>query len=75
MENAALEFHKGEEYVIIGDTTGVSEGIADEIRVETGGEMQCVQSVKRGVTFSMEHAGQVRRRDRLYRMTPLTSNV
>ena len=75
VENAALEFHKGEEYVIIGDTTGVSEGIADEIRVETGGEMQCVQSVKRGVTFSMEHAGQVRRRDRLYRMTPLTSNV
>jgi putative protease len=75
VENAALEFHQGEEYVIIGDTTGVSEGVAGEIRVERGGQMECVQSVERGSTFSMEHAGQVRRRDRLYRMTPLTTNV
>ncbi len=75
VENAALEFHQGEEYVIIGDTTGVSEGVAGEIRVERGGQMECVQSVERGSTFSMEHTGQVRRRDRLYRMTPLTTNV
>ena len=75
VENAALEFHQGEEYVIIGDTTGVSEGVAGEIRVERGGQMECVQSIERGSTFSMEHTGQVRRRDRLYRMTPLTTNV
>jgi putative protease len=71
VENAALEFNSGDEYVLIGDTTGAIEGVAGEIRIEKDGTMEAVDSVPRTATFSMVHSGEARRRDRLYRMTPL----
>ncbi len=72
VENAALEFSTGDDYVIIGDTTGAVEGTAGEIRVEAdGGAMSAVDTAPRTSTFSMAHQGEARRRDRLYRMTPI----
>jgi|TARA_B100000959_G_scaffold244747_1_gene268891 putative protease len=75
IENAALEFSTGDEYVIIGDTTGAVEGTAGEIRVDEDGAMVAVDSAPRTSTFSMAHTGEARRRDRLYRMTPIKAAV
>lgn len=71
VDDAALELSVGDQYVIIGDTTGAVEGTVSEIRMSQEGEMIPVETVAKGATYSMPHEGKARRRDRIYRMTPL----
>ncbi len=75
VDDVGLEVKVGDEYVIIGDKTGAVEGIVTEIRVEQNGDMVQLDKATKGSTFTMSHNGEARRRDRIYRMTPLTADV
>lgn len=57
----------GEEYVVIGDRTGVIKGIAGELRVDD----QSVEGVKQNQIFSMKIDGKARRGDQIFRMVPI----
>ncbi len=56
----------GDEYVIMGPTTGVCEGIVDEIRVD----LNVVDSAQKGAVCSMVVPIPVRRNDKLYKVVP-----
>lgn len=58
----------GDEYVIMGPTTGVCEGIVDEIRVD----LNVVDSAQKGAVCSMVVPIPVRRNDKLYKVVPAT---
>ena len=58
----------GDEYVIVGNTTGAVNGIVGELRIERDGEMQDVTSAPRGNVVTLVHEGEVRRGDQLYKM-------
>lgn len=60
-----LESHAislGDDYVILGTTTGVVEGQVDEIRVD----LKPINTATKGMAFSMKTSKQVRRGDKLY---------
>ncbi len=59
----------GDEYVIIGNTPGALTGTVNELRIETAGEMQGVESAPRSsvITIALS-GGEVRRGDQLYKM-------
>jgi len=54
----------GQKYIITGQTTGVVEGSATEIRVD----LKAVDSAEKGQYFSIPVAGKVRRGDKLYKV-------
>lgn len=56
------EFKLGDEFYIIGPTTGVYEGKAEEIRVD----LKPVEKTEKGEYFSMPTSEVVRRNDKLY---------
>ena len=57
----------GEDYVVIGDKTGVLKGTATELRVEDSP----VQAVVSHQVFSMKVGARVRRNDQIFRMVPV----
>jgi putative protease len=58
----------GDEYVIVGNTTGAVNGIVGELRIERDGEMLPVEIAPRGNVVTLVHEGEVRRGDQLYKM-------
>ena len=58
------ELKIGDEYTIIGESTGVVSGVVEEIRVDE----QAVEGVKGHCVFSIKVQDKVRRGDRLYLM-------
>jgi len=60
------EIFLGDEYVIIGPTTGAVEGVAEELRDGNGP----VSSAGKGTVFSVKVSSPVRRADRLYKLVP-----
>jgi U32 family peptidase len=58
------ELKTGDEYVIMGPTTGVCEGVAEEIRVD----LKVVESAQKGAVCSMIVPIPVRRNDKLYKV-------
>jgi len=71
VDTAAVELSVGDEYVIVGHTTGAVKGKVGEIRVDENGEMVAVETAPKGMQFSMSHDGEARRRDQVYRLTAL----
>jgi len=67
----AVDLSVGDEYLIVGHTTGAVRGVVEEIRIEREGEMIAVECASKGTRFSLQHPGDARRRDQLYRMTPM----
>ena len=61
------EFQIGDEYVIIGDTSGVIEGKATALRLDDGE----VKSVKSGDVFALKVDQRVRRNDKFFLMAPI----
>ncbi len=61
----------GDEYVIIGHTTGAVPGIVSELREETPSGPQPAESVRKGCVFTMPHDGEARRGDQIYVLTPV----
>lgn len=61
------ELNLNDEYVIMGPTTGVCEGIVDEIRVD----LKPVDAAKKGDICSMIVPAAVRRNDKLYKVVPV----
>ena len=64
MENDRLQ--KGDELMVIGPTTGVSEACLEEIRVE----LQPVEVAEKGTLCSIPVHEKVRRNDKVYRLIP-----
>jgi U32 family peptidase len=60
----AQNLHKGDEIIVIGETTGVYEDIAKEIRVD----LKEVETVEKGSYFSMKTTTLLRRNDKLYKV-------
>jgi putative protease len=60
----------GDEYVIIGHTTGAVHGRVLELRVEDRNGTHLPRQVGKGVEFSLPHVGEARRGDHLYRLAP-----
>lgn len=58
------ELKTGDEYVIMGPTTGVCEGVVEEIRVD----LKVVESAQKGAVCSMIVPIPVRRNDKLYKV-------
>lgn len=58
----------GDEYLIIGDTTGVVEGKVESLRVLSGEDMVEQSSADRGATVTLKEAGEVRRGDKFYKL-------
>ncbi len=56
----------GDEYVVIGETTGVLKGVVEELRVEG----EAVKQVPPKTEFTINVASTVRRSDRLYFLRP-----
>ena len=68
IDSIEVELVVGDEYVIIGNTTGAVTGVVDELRVEMSDEMESVQHAPKGSVITMKHSGEVRRGDQLYKM-------
>jgi putative protease len=65
--NAALEC--GEDFLIIGPSSGVVEGKLEEIRLDTG----VTESVAAGDVFSFKVSSPVRRNDQFFILAPTAS--
>ncbi len=63
------ELSIGDEILVTGDTTGAYEAVVDEIRVD----YEPVESVGKGVAFSIKTTEKLHRNDKLYKMEPKES--
>ena len=63
----ANDLHVGNEYVIMGSTTGVYEDVVTEIRVE----LKKTALARKGDTCSIPTQSVVRRNDKLYKVVPI----
>lgn len=59
----------GEEFVIIGENTGVLEGKADELRLDAGS----VEGVQSGDVFAVKVEQRVRRNDKFFILSPVAA--
>ena len=64
----AAGLNVGDEYLIIGDTTGVVEGKIESMRVLDGEEMIEQSSAARGATITLKELNRVRRGDKFYKL-------
>lgn len=72
VEASAGKLGVGDEYVIIGHTTGAVNGTVLELRVEDqSGTAHNPDSVGKGDCFTLPHLGDARRGDQLYRLAPV----
>ena len=72
VEASAGKLGVGDEYVIIGHTTGAVNGTVLELRVEDeSGTATNPESVGKGDCFTLPHVGDARRGDQLYRLAPV----
>lgn len=62
----ASPLHRGSQYVILGETTGALEGIAEEIHVAG----QPAEEAPQGICCSLKTPAPVRRGDKLYKIVP-----
>ena len=60
----AAPLHSGDEVLILGETTGVVELVANDLRVE----LQSVETALQGVKCSLKTPVKVRRNDKLYKL-------
>ncbi len=61
----------GDEYVIIGHTTGAVPGEVAELRVEDADGRRSPETVEKGMVFTLPHTGEARTGDELYRLSPI----
>ncbi len=64
----ATKLEVGDDYLIIGDTTGVVEGKIKNMRVQRGEEMIEQNSAERGATITLKESGKVRHGDKFYKL-------
>ncbi len=69
IDSAAMPLSQGEDYLIIGDTTGVIEGQVSEMRaMATDGEMIDATEGLKGQTITLKINGKARTHDKLYKI-------
>jgi U32 family peptidase len=66
----AADLAVGDEYLVIGKTTGVVGGRVEQLLLCEGDAMHGSQTAPQGSTFTLPHQGKVRRGDKLYKMQP-----
>lgn len=67
----AQPLHVGDEYLIIGVSTGVVEGVAADMRTDNG----ALSVANKGIVFSMKTSQAIRRGDKLYRLDKVLSSI
>ncbi len=70
-EAEAADLSVGDEYLVIGRTTGVVGGEVEQLRLCEGDAMRAAPRVPQGTLFTFPHRGKVRRGDKLYKMQPV----
>ncbi|MFK5922435.1 MAG: peptidase U32 family protein [Verrucomicrobiota bacterium] len=65
----------GDDYLIIGDTTGVVEGKIESMRVLNGKEMLAQSSADRGATLTLKESGTIRRGDKFYKLEAVKNDA
>ena len=69
IDSTEVDVAVGDEYVIVGNTTGAVTGTVEALRIETDGSMQEVDSATRGSVITIAFSGgECRRGDQLYKM-------
>ncbi|MFK5955915.1 MAG: peptidase U32 family protein [Planctomycetota bacterium] len=71
VDATAGKLSAGDEYVIIGHTTGAVQGTVLELRVESDDGPLTPEFVEKGTQFTLPHSGDARRGDQLYRLAPV----
>ena len=66
----AADLSVGDEYLVIGKTTGVVVGRVEQLRLCEGDAMRPSHTAPQGTTFTLPHQGKVRRGDKLYKVQP-----
>jgi putative protease len=69
----AADLSIGDEYLVIGKTTGVVGGQVEQLRLCEGEAMRDSPTAPQGSQFTLPHQGKVRRGDKLYKMQPAGS--
>jgi len=67
----AADLSIGDDYLVIGKTTGVVEGRVEQLRLCEGEAMRDSETAPQGSEFTLPHQGKVRRGDKLYKMQPV----
>jgi putative protease len=70
-EAEAAGLSVGDEYLLIGNTTGVVGGEVEQMRLCEGDTMHAVSCVSQGALFTFPHQSKVRGGDKLYKMQPV----
>jgi putative protease len=73
VECSAGKLSVGDEYVIIGHTTGAVQGTVSELRVDHEKDSRSPESIEKGMLFTMPHKGEARRGDQIYVLTPVAA--
>lgn len=69
IDSSAVPIHQGEDYLVIGDTTGVIEGQVGEMRaMGTDGEMVDAVEGFKGQTITLKINGKARTNDKVYKI-------
>ncbi len=69
INSTACPFSQGEEYLVIGDTTGVVEGKVDEMRTQQeNGEMVPSHTSEKGQTITLKIGTKARTNDKVYKI-------
>lgn len=69
IDAAAASLSLGEDFLVIGDTTGVLEGKVDELRaMQNGGEMIDTDHGEKGQTLTLKVNGKARMNDKVYKV-------
>jgi putative protease len=64
----AADLSVGDQYLVIGKTTGVVGGRVEQLRLCEGDAVRPTQTAPQGTTFTLPHQGKVRRGDKFYKM-------
>ena len=75
VESCAGSLSVGDEYIIVGKTTGAIQGVVGEMRSKQGENMKPAESIKRGDLFTFPHEGKVRVSDMLYKLEKIDAKV
>jgi len=69
IDSTATPLSQGEDYLIIGDTTGVVEGKVEEMRaMQDDGEMTDSKSAEKGQTITLKIGAKARMNDKVYKI-------
>ncbi|MDD7984070.1 U32 family peptidase [Lentisphaera marina] len=75
VESCAGSLRVGDEYVVVGKTTGAVQGVISEMRSSQNGEMVATESVVKGELFTFPNTEKIRPSDKLYKLEKIDAKA